>query len=85
MALLPLSISALDGTPMIRLTRLNHLSFLLNSDRIEHVESTPDTVIVMDNGQRFIVRETADELLSKVIEFRRHIGPCICNREETTP
>lgn len=68
---------------MIRLTRLNHLSFLLNSDRIEHVESTPDTVIVMDNGQRFVVRETADELLSKVITFRRQITPCIRNGEET--
>jgi len=46
----------------------------LNSDRIEHVESTPDTVVVMDNGQRFMVRETAEELLAKVIEFRRQIG-----------
>jgi len=69
---------------MIRLTRLNHLSFLLNSDRIEHVESTPDTVIVMDNGQRFMVRETADELLAKVIEFRRRIGPRVHTGDEST-
>ncbi len=62
---------------MIRVTRLNDQSFLLNSDRIEHVESTPDTVIVMDNGQRFIVRETADQLLAKVIAFRREIAPRI--------
>jgi flagellar protein FlbD len=59
---------------MIRLTRLNHLPFVLNQDRIEHVESTPDTVVVMDNGQRFMVLETADELVEKVIEFRRRLG-----------
>jgi len=67
---------------MIRLTRLNHQSFLLNSDRIEHIESTPDTVIVMDNGQRFTVRESADDLLAKVIAFRREIGPIFRNRDE---
>lgn len=66
---------------MIRLTRLNHQSFLLNSDRIEHVESTPDTVIVMDNGQQFIVRETADELVAKVLAFRREIGPDILTNQ----
>ena len=67
-------ISTVGVIVMIRLTRLNHLSFLINADRIEHVETTPDTVIVMDNGQRFMVRETADELLGKVVEFRRQIG-----------
>jgi flagellar protein FlbD len=59
---------------MIRLTRLNHQPFVLNSDRIEHVETTPDTVVVMDNGQRFVVRETVDELIARVVDFRRQLG-----------
>ena len=59
---------------MIGLTRLNHLAFMLNPDRIVHVESTPDTVVVMDNGERFMVLETADQLVEKVVEFRRRIG-----------
>ncbi len=56
---------------MIRLTRLNHGPFLLNSDLIEHVEITPDTVITLTNGHQFMVREPAEEVVNRIIEFRR--------------
>jgi flagellar protein FlbD len=58
---------------MIHLTRINHLPFILNSDVIEHIEITPDTVISLTNGQKFVVLETGDEVIRKVIEFRREI------------
>ena len=59
---------------MIRLTRINRVPLVLNADRIEHVETTPDTVIAMTNGQKFMVMESADEVIEKVIEFRRAIA-----------
>jgi flagellar protein FlbD len=59
---------------MIRLTRLNGDPFLLNSDLIEHVEVTPDTVINLTTGHQFMVRESADEVASRVLEFRRAIS-----------
>ena len=58
---------------MIRLTRLNHVPIVLNADLIEHVEVTPDTVIVLTTGQRFMVLETADEVVERVVAFRRSI------------
>jgi flagellar protein FlbD len=58
---------------MIRLTRINQVPLVLNADLIEHMETTPDTVISMTNGQKFIVRESSDEVVRKVIEFRREI------------
>lgn len=58
---------------MIRITRLNHAPLVLNSDLIEHIETTPDTVISLTNGQKFVVLETADELVRRVIEFRREV------------
>ena len=58
---------------MIRLTRINRVPLVLNSDLIEHVEVTPDTVIAMTSGQKFMVMETADEVIEKVIDFRRSI------------
>jgi flagellar protein FlbD len=61
---------------MIRLTRINHVPLVLNSDLIEHVEVTPDTVIAMTTGQKFMVAESADEVIQKVIEFRRLIARC---------
>lgn len=59
---------------MIRLTRINRVPLVLNSDLIEHVEITPDTVIAMTSGQKFMVRESADEVIQKVVEFRRSIA-----------
>ncbi len=58
---------------MIRLTRINHTTLVLNSDLIEHVEVTPDTVISLTNGQKFIVLESSDEIVARVVEFRRAI------------
>jgi flagellar protein FlbD len=59
---------------MIRLTRINHVPLVLNSDLIEHVEITPDTVIAMTSGQKFMVLESADEVIERVIAFRRTIA-----------
>ena len=58
---------------MIRLTRLNHVPLVLNSDLIEHIEITPDTVISLTTGQKMVVLETADEVVQRVVEFRRSI------------
>lgn len=58
---------------MIRLTRLNHLPVVLNSDLVEHIEVTPDTVISLTNGQKIVVLETPEEVVERVVEFRRSI------------
>ena len=58
---------------MIQLTRINHVPLLLNADLIEHIETTPDTVISLTNGQKFMVLESTEEIVRKVIEFRRSI------------
>jgi flagellar protein FlbD len=58
---------------MIRLTRLNHVPLVLNSDLIEHVEVTPDTVITLTTGQKLMVLESAEEITNRVIAFRQAI------------
>ena len=58
---------------MIHLTRLNHLPLVLNADLIESIEVTPDTVISLTTGQKLVVRETAEEVVRRVVEFRRAI------------
>lgn len=61
---------------MITLTRLNRLPLVLNSDLIEHIEVTPDTVITLTTGQILRVRESAEEVIRRIVEFRRRIwGP----------
>ena len=58
---------------MIRLTRLNNAAIVLNSDLIEHIDVTPDTVITLTTGQILRVRETAEEVVKRIVEFRRQI------------
>ena len=61
---------------MIRLTRLNGVAIVLNSDLIEHIDVTPDTVITLTTGQILRVRETAEGVVRRIIEFRRRVfGP----------
>jgi flagellar protein FlbD len=59
---------------MIRLTRLNHVPVVLNSDLIEHIDVTPDTVITLTTGQKIVVLESADEVIERVVRFRRLVG-----------
>ncbi len=65
---------------MIQLTRINHKPLVLNADLIEHVEITPDTVISMTTGQKFVVLESPGEVVERVIAFRQVIcqgvAPC---------
>ena len=58
---------------MIHLTRLNQLPLVVNADLIEHIEMTPDTVIFLTTGQKILVRESANEIIEKVICFRHSL------------
>lgn len=59
---------------MIELTRLNGTTFVINSDLIETIEETPDTVIVLTIGTKDVVQESKGEIVDKVVEFRRRIA-----------
>ena len=58
---------------MISLTRINRHPIVINSDLIEHIESTPDTVVSLTNGEKFLVLEAPREIIERVIVFRRAI------------
>ncbi len=58
---------------MIVLTKLNKASIAVNSDLIQYVEETPDTVITMTNNDKVVVRESMAEIIQKVVHFRRLI------------
>lgn len=58
---------------MIYVTRLNHIQVVLNSQLIEYLESTPDTVISLTNGEKLMVLESAEEIIARVVEYQRRI------------
>lgn len=59
---------------MIELHRLNGEAFLLNSDMIETIDVTPDTVLRLLNGHRYVVREKVRDVYKKIIAFRKSAG-----------
>ena len=59
---------------MISLTRLNGASFTINAELIEFVEQNPDTVISLATGNRFVVKESVDEVVEKVIAYRKKVN-----------
>jgi len=58
---------------MIKLRKLNGKEFVLNCERIESAEATPDTVITTIDGKKIVIIESIDELIQKVIEYKRNI------------
>ena len=56
---------------MISLTKLNGTPFTLNSDLIETIEVTPDTTVRLTTRNYYIVRESVEDIIRKVIQFRR--------------
>ena len=58
---------------MITLTKLNNQLFTINSDLIETIEQTPDTVIAMTTGNKYVVRETQEEIVARIITYKRKI------------
>lgn len=58
---------------MIRATRFDGSSLYVNSDLIEFIESTPDTIISLTTGHKIIVREAPSVLLDRVCAYQRKI------------
>jgi flagellar protein FlbD len=58
---------------MIQLTRLNNKPLTVNSDLIKFVEQSPDTLVTLITGEKIVVLEKADEVLTRIIDFRRSV------------
>lgn len=56
---------------MIEVTRINNTHFVINADWIETIESTPDTVITLTNGKKYIVTEKVEDVINRVIEYKQ--------------
>ena len=70
---------------MISVTRFNDSTLIINADLIQTVEETPDTVITLTTGTKFIVKEKSKEIVDKVVEYKRRIfvNSPVTYREQT--
>lgn len=59
---------------MITVTRLSGVCFLLNPDLIERADATPDTVVTLLNGTKYVVAESLEELADLVLDYRSAVA-----------
>ncbi len=59
---------------MIKVTRLNDSDLVINADLIEFVEAIPDTIISLTTGKKIMVKESIDEIIERVAQFKRKSG-----------
>ncbi len=67
---------------MILLTKINNAEIAVNSDLIEYIEETPDTIITMTNSDKVVVREGMVEIIKKVVHYRRLISGLVDSEYE---
>lgn len=76
---------------MLKLTRLNKQTVVVNPDHIHAADATPDTTLRMSSGECLIVRETLDEVIEQVVAFRRRVRhplgacPSDCDASSVAP
>lgn len=58
---------------MILLNRINGQPFALNPDLVERVESTPDTVLTLVNGAKYVIAQSVDEVTALVAGYRADV------------
>lgn len=66
---------------MIDVTRFNNTQFVLNAELIQTVEETPDTVITLTTGTKYVVKESCEEIKGKVLEYKRSIFGAFCENK----
>lgn len=58
---------------LIEIIKMDQEKIIINADLIETIENTPDTMIKLTTGRKFIVLETKEEIVKKVISYKRNI------------
>lgn len=65
---------------MVGLTKMNQHRIVINADQIEIIETTPDTVITMTNGHKYIVMENAEEVVALIVKYKQRIFNMISDK-----
>lgn len=66
---------------MIHLTALDGSEFVLNADMVLSMEANPDTRITLTDDRKYIVRETVDEVVERIVRYQRAVRGILPQRE----
>jgi flagellar protein FlbD len=60
---------------MISVTRLNGQEVYVNADLILFLESSPETILTLQNGKKVTVKETIPQVVDRIVQFKSRIYP----------
>ena len=63
-----------EGVILIRVIRMNGLELVINAELVEFIESTPDTVLTLSTGKKFVLKDSVQDVIDKIIAYRKVIG-----------
>ena len=58
---------------MIEVTKLDNSKILLNSEQIQSIQETPDTVITFTSREKMLVKETMGEVTKRIMEYQHSL------------
>jgi flagellar protein FlbD len=67
---------------MIVLTKINKAPITVNADLIQYIEETPDTIITMTNNDKVVVQDSMEDIIQKIVHYRRLISGLIDSENE---
>ena len=70
---------------MIKVTRLNDSVMVINVEKIQSLQSTPDTVITFTNHDKVMVKEPLEEVSQRIVEYRRSVNCAPGGGMDTSP
>jgi len=59
---------------MIKVTRLNDAVMVINVEKIQSLQATPDTVITFTNHDKLMVKEPLEEISQRIVAYRRAVS-----------
>ena len=67
-------------SPMIKVTRLNGQEVYVNADLILFLESSPETILTLENGKKVTVKESIPQVIDRVVEFKSRVLPKVAGQ-----
>jgi len=58
---------------MVEVIGINGESFIINSNLIEIIEFIPETKVTLTTGKYYLIKETKEEILEKIIKYNLKI------------
>ena len=70
---------------MIKVTKINGTELVVNADFVEVIECTPDTIVTLNTGKKLILKDTVDEIVKKIIDYKKSMGDVIKVIDKSIP